>query len=249
MKAMIFAAGLGTRLRPITDSMPKALVRVGGVPMLERVILSLKASGIDSFVVNVHHYADMIVSFLEENNNFGVQIDISREEEQALETGGGIRHAAPFLRGSGRFLVYNVDILSDLNLKQLQECDRPESLATLVLAPARDPRRLLFDSSMRLKGWTDLRSGLVRGVPEEIEFSALLQYSFTGIHILSEKALDMMDSYPKAFSIRDFYLDVAKDHLIRGVLMDNLHYIDIGSIEALERANAALSCPRGVEAL
>ena len=84
MKAMIFAAGLGTRLRPLTDSMPKALVKVGGVPMLERVILSLKASGIDSFVVNVHHYADMIESFLEENNNFGVKIDISREEPQAL---------------------------------------------------------------------------------------------------------------------------------------------------------------------
>ena len=132
MKAMIFAAGLGTRLRPLTDSMPKALVKVGGVPMLERVILSLKASGIDSFVVNVHHYADMIESFLEENNNFGVKIDISREEPQALETGGGIRKAAPLLRGSGRFLVYNVDILSDLNLKRLKESDSSDSLASLV---------------------------------------------------------------------------------------------------------------------
>lgn len=243
MKAMIFAAGLGTRLRPLTDSMPKALVKVGGVPMLERVILSLKSSGIDSFVVNVHHYADMIESFLEENNNFGVKIDISREEPQALETGGGIRKAAPLLRGSGRFLVYNVDILSDLNLKRLKESDSSDSLASLVLAPARDPRRLLFDSSLRLKGWTDTRSGEVRGDVQGGELPSLLQYSFTGIHILSEKALDMMDSYPKAFSIRDFYLDAAKDHLIRGVLMDDLRYIDIGSIESLERANAALTCP------
>ena len=128
MKAMIFAAGLGTRLRPLTDSMPKALVPVGGIPMLQRVMMKLKAAGIREFVVNVHHFAQQIEDFLAKNGDFGVHVDISREPGQPLETGGGIRKAEPFLKG-GRFLVHNVDMLSDLDVGSFLAADDPSSLA------------------------------------------------------------------------------------------------------------------------
>ena len=117
MKALIFAAGLGTRLRPLTDKMPKALVPVAGAPMLERVICKLREAGLGPFVVNVHHFAEQIEDFLSENGNFDTQLALSRETAEPLETGGGIKHAAPLLASQeGRFLVHNVDILSDLDL-------------------------------------------------------------------------------------------------------------------------------------
>ena len=163
MKAMIFAAGLGTRLRPLTDRMPKALVPVAGVPMLQRVLCKLRDAGIDSFVVNVHHFAEQIEDFLAENGNFGVPVAISREEGEPLETGGGIKHAAPLLASpEGRFLVHNVDILSNLDVRRLLAQDAPENLATLLLIDAPADRYLLFDDEMRLAGWTNVRTGEVK---------------------------------------------------------------------------------------
>lgn len=243
MKALIFAAGLGTRLRPLTDTMPKALVPVAGVPMLERVLCKLRDAGLDSFVVNVHHFAEQIERFLAEKDNFGVPVAISREEREPLETGGGIRHAAPLLASpAGRFLVHNVDILSDLDVRWFLAQDDPQSLATLLLVDAPADRYLLFDDGMHLVGWTNVRTGEVKSpfLPD-FDPSKYRRYSFCGIHIVSEAVFDRMASWPEKFSIIDFYLQQAAENKIRGVLAPDLHLIDIGSPAKLAEANALLS--------
>ena len=243
MKALIFAAGLGTRLRPLTDTMPKALVPVAGVPMLERVLCKLRDAGLDSFVVNVHHFAEQIERFLAEKGNFGVPVAISREEREPLETGGGIRHAAPLLASpAGRFLVHNVDILSDLDVRWFLAQDDPQSLATLLLIDAPADRYLLFDDEMRLVGWTNVRTGEVKSpfLPD-FDPAKYRRYSFCGIHIVSEAVFDKMASWPEKFSIIDFYLQQAAENKIRGVLAPDLQLIDIGSPAKLAEADALLS--------
>ncbi|MCR5351244.1 MAG: nucleotidyltransferase family protein [Bacteroidales bacterium] len=240
MKALIFAAGLGTRLRPLTDTMPKALVPVAGVPMLERVLCKLRDAGLDAFVVNVHHFADQIERFLAEKENFGVPLALSREEREPLETGGGIKHAAPLLTSpEGRFLVHNVDILSDLDVRWFLEQDDPRDFATLLLIDDPADRYLLFDGQMRLVGWTNVRTGEVKSpfLPD-FDPSRYRRYSFCGIHILSEAALAEMASWPEKFSIIDFYLQQAAQQTIRGVPAPDLHLIDIGSPEKLAEAEA-----------
>ena len=244
-KAMIFAAGLGTRLRPLTDSMPKALVQVGGVPMLERVILKMKEAGFEEIVVNVHHFAAQIEDFIESHGGFGVKIDISREEEQALETGGGIRRAAGFLRGCGRFPVHNVDMLSDLDIKWFLSQDREDSLATLLLTESDDADRyLLFDDDLLLRGWTNVRTGEVRSPFPDFDPSRCRRLSFCGIQILSDKVLPMLEKWPEKFSIIDFYLAACAWENIRGVVAKQLKIIDIGSPAKLAEADRLLSSGR-----
>jgi len=236
--AMIFAAGLGTRLRPLTDTMPKALVKVGGVPMLERVLLKMKDAGIREVVVNVHHFAGQIEDFLASHEDFGLKVDVSREEGQALETGGGIRHAAGFLHGCGRFLVHNVDILSNLDLGGFLSQDDPESLATLLVVESDDvDRYLLFDDDMLLRGWTNVRTGEVRSPFPDFDPTSCRKFSFCGIQILSERVLQMMEPWPERFSIIDFYLAAAARERLRGVLAKPLKIIDIGSPQKLSEAD------------
>ena len=239
MKALIFAAGLGTRLRPITDTMPKALVPVAGVPMLERVLCKLRDAGIDSFVVNVHHFAEQIETFLADHD-FGVPVAVSREEREPLETGGGIRHAAPLL-GPGRFLVHNADILSNLDINWFRAQDDPESLATLLLIDAPADRYLLFDDDMRLVGWTNVRTGEVKSpyLPD-FDPAQYRRYSFCGIHIVSDEVFARMAGWPEKFSIIDFYLQQCAERVIRGVVAPDLQLIDIGSPEKLAEAQ---HCP------
>ena len=240
MKALVFAAGLGTRLRPLTDTMPKALVPVAGMPMLARVLCKLRDAGLDSFVVNVHHFAGQIENYLADND-FGVPVAISREEREPLETGGGIKHAAPLLASpEGRFLVHNVDILSDLDLRWFLAQDDPESLATLLLIDAPADRYLLFDDDMRLVGWTNVRTGEVKSpfLPD-FDPAKYRRYSFCGIHVVSEAVFEKMAAWPEKFSIIDFYLQQAAENKIRGVLAQDLHLIDIGSPEKLAQAQDA----------
>ena len=238
MKALIFAAGLGTRLRPITDTMPKALVPVAGEPMLGRVLCKLRDAGIDSFVVNVHHFAEQIEKYLADND-FGVPIAVSREPDGPLETGGGIKRAAPLL-GPGRFLVHNVDILSDLDVRRFLEQDDPDSLATLLLIDAPADRYLLFDEEMRLRGWTNVRTGEVKSpyLPD-FDPAQYHRYSFCGIHIVSDAVFEKMAAWPDKFSIIDFYLSECAAGTIRGVVAQDLHLIDIGSPEKLAEADRA----------
>ena len=240
MTAMVFAAGLGTRLRPLTDTMPKALVPVRGVPMLGRVLTKLRGAGIDSFVVNVHHFAEQIEKYLSEND-FGAPVAVSREPDGPLETGGGIKHAAPLLRSpEGRFLVHNVDILSDLDLRWFLAQDTPENLATLLLIDAPADRCLLFDDDMRLAGWMRTSTGEVKSpyLPD-FDPANYRRYSFCGIHIVSEAVFEKMAAWPDQFSIIDFYLSECAAGSIRGVVAPDLQLIDIGSPEKLAEAQKA----------
>ena len=238
MKALIFAAGLGTRLRPLTDTMPKALVPVAGVPMLQRVLCKLRDAGLGPFVVNVHHFAEQIEDYLAAHGCFGAQVAVSRESAEPLETGGGIRHAAPLLASpEGRFLVHNVDILSDLDVRWFLRQDDPASLATLLLIDAPADRYLLFDDDMRLVGWTNVRTGEVKSpyLPD-FDPAKYRRYSFCGIHIVSDAVFDKMAAWPDKFSIIDFYLSECAAGTVRGVLAPDLHLIDIGSPAKLEEA-------------
>lgn len=242
MKAMVFAAGLGTRLRPLTDSIPKALVSVDGIPMLQRVMCSLRDAGFSEVVINTHHKADQIEEFLSANEDFGVKISLSKELERPLETGGGIRRAAALLRGEGPFLVHNVDILSNVPLGVLARRHEEGDLATLLLRepnPA-DNRFLLFDSQMCLRAWINTTTGEVKG-PKGLDISSLRRFSFCGIHILSEEVLGLMQTWPEAFSVIDFYLACAQKYQIRGVVADeDLRLVDIGSPEKLSEAQRML---------
>ncbi len=240
MKAMVFAAGLGTRLRPLTDTMPKALVPVRGVPMLGRVLTKLRGAGIDAFVVNVHHFAEQIEQYLSEND-FGAPVAVSREPGEPLETGGGIKHAAPLLRSpEGRFLVHNVDILSDLDVRWFLAQDDPSALATLLLIDAPADRCLLFDDDMRLVGWMRTSTGEVKSpyLPD-FDPAKYRRYSFCGIHIVSEAVFEKMAAWPDRFSIIDFYLSECAAGTIRGVVAPDLQLIDIGSPEKLAEAQEA----------
>ena len=191
MKAMIFAAGLGTRLKPLTDHMPKALVPVAGKPMLEHVIGKLKAAGFNEIVINVHHFANQIIDFLKEKNNFGIQIWISDETEELLDTGGGIKKAAHFF--DEPFLVHNADILSNVDLRTLYEHHLTSGNdATLLVSPRKTVRYLLFNDGNRLCGWVN--KDTLQTKPEGFVYQPEVQkeYAFGGIHIISPTLFNYM---------------------------------------------------------
>lgn len=233
MKAMIFAAGLGTRLKPLTDRMPKALVPVGGVPLLEQLVIRLKDAGFDHLVVNVHHFAEQIYEFLEQKGNFGIDIAVSDERDMLRETGGGIRHATPLLRGEGPFLVHNVDIISNLDLEWFRSSHRDGDLATILVSDRKTSRYFLFDDDMKLVGWTNISTGEVRSPHPDIDPSRCRHLAFAGIHIMSQEILSIMEEWPEAFPIVDFYLSQCKDHVVRGVVMPGLEIHDVGKITDL----------------
>lgn len=235
---MILAAGLGTRLRPWTLSHPKALVPVNGVPMLERVILRLRSQGFEKIVVNVHHFADQIESFLDAND-FGVEIALSDERSRLLDTGGAILHAAPLFE-AGPVLVHNVDILSNADLADLvQTHERSGADSTLLVSGRDSTRKLVFDAEMRLTGWHNLKNDVYRpaGFSREGDYR---EYAFSGIHVVGDKAISEMrriEGDPN-FSIIDFLLSREQHCDIRGYLQPRLELIDIGKPETLERASA-----------
>lgn len=186
MKAMIFAAGLGTRLRPLTDHTPKALVSVAGKPMLERVILRLKEAGFNDITVNIHHFGEQIIEFLRANNDFGITIHLSDERDMLLDTGGGIKKARPFLDGNEPFLVHNADILSDINLAELYRHHRESNAeATLLVSQRQTSRYLLLDDANRLHGWINKSTGETK--PEGFSFQErqYKEMAFGGIHVIS----------------------------------------------------------------
>ena len=195
MKAMVFAAGLGTRLKPITDTLPKALVRVCGEPLLAHVLRKLQASGYTEAVVNVHHFPELIREYLG-SHDFGLTIKISDESQALLETGGGIAHARPLLDPLDEpFLVHNVDIVSNVDLSWFRSQARPEALATLLVSDRPTQRYLLFrPEDGRLVGWTNLATGEVRSPLKDLEPSACLRYAFSGIHLLSPAIFDAFEA-------------------------------------------------------
>ena len=247
MKTMIFAAGLGTRLKPLTDTLPKALVPVSGKPLIEHVTTRLEQAGVEEAVVNVHHFADKIEKWVEEYQG-RMKFDISDERQELLETGGGILHARRYLEGCGSFLIHNVDILSDLDIVDFASKVRPGSLATLLVSERKTTRYLLFDpDTMRLKGWTNIATGEVRSPYPELDPSECKALAFSGIHILSDKVFEVMDKYVKdkdiiqenpRFPIMDFYLSVCAESEIYGVQAENLKLIDVGKLDTLHEAES-----------
>ena len=232
---MIFAAGLGTRLKPLTDHMPKALVPVAGKPMLEHVILKLIASGFDEIVINVHHFAEQIINFLKEKNNFGIKIWISDETEELLDTGGGIKKASSLLNEP--FLVHNADILSNVDLKALYDFHiASENDATLLVSPRKTVRYLLFDPSNRLCGW--INKDTLQTKPEGFIYQPDEQqeYAFGGIHIISPSLFKYMEGWTGKFSIMDFYLQTCQKAKLGGYAKEDLQLIDIGKPDTLAQA-------------
>ena len=233
MKAMIFAAGLGTRLKPLTDHMPKALVPVAGKPMLEHVIQKLIAFGCDEIVINVHHFADQIIDFLKEKNNFGITIHISDETDMLLDTGGGIKKASSFFNEP--FLIHNVDILSNVDLKSLYEYHLTSGNdATLLVSPRKTVRYLLFNKENRLCGWVN--KDTLQTKPEGFVYQPEIQkeYAFSGIHIVSPTLFNYMNEHwTGKFPIMDFYLQTCHEAQLGGYAKEDLQLIDIGKPETL----------------
>lgn len=234
MRAMIFAAGLGTRLRPLTDHMPKALVPVGGVPLLHRLLTKLYAAGYTHVVINIHHHAAQIIDFLAAHD-YGMHIDISDESDMLLDTGGGLRHAAQFFTGDEPILLHNVDILSNLSLDHFTASFRPDCLAQVVVSERPTSRYLLFDNNNRLVGWHNISTGATR--PPGIDTTALRPYAFAGIHLVSPRIFTLMAHYPDKFSIIDFYLEAMHNETIAAYLPDNFAMLDVGKVDTLAAAN------------
>ena len=233
MKALVFAAGLGTRLKPLTDTMPKALVPVNGGPLLQQVVEKLEAAGYDEIVINVHHFADMIRDFVATHDSFGVRISFSDETDLLRETGGGIRHAAPLLKGDEPFLVHNVDILSNLDLAWFRAQHRPGDLSTILVSDRPTQRYFLFDEDGLLVGWTNLATGEVRSPWPGIDPDRCTRLAFSGIHYISPAIFPLMHDWPEKFPIVDFYLAVCRTHAVRAAVMPGLVLHDVGKLSEL----------------
>jgi NDP-sugar pyrophosphorylase family protein len=237
MKAMIFAAGLGTRLQPLTATMPKALVPVAGKPMLEHLMLKLKAAGFNQIVINVHHFPEQIIDFLKRKKHFGMNVMISDEREQLLDTGGAIKQAAHFFDDGQPFLVHNVDVFSNLDLKSLCENHHPEALATLVVSQRTTSRYLLFNSENRLTGWINEATGEQK--PTGLQNAThLAKYAYAGIQVVSPRIAQPMQAFGKKFSLIDFYLSMAATEQINGFIPPDFQMLDIGKADVLASGEA-----------
>lgn len=258
MQSMIFAAGLGTRLKPLTDRKPKALVRVGGKPLIEYVLKNLVAAGSKRIVVNVHHFANQIIEYLQQND-FGVDIRVSDETEMLLDTGGGIKNAAPFFNTSEPVLIHNVDILSNVDLRALYnyacEAEIEQKVDAVLLVSLRKTKRyLIFNKDMRLVGWTNVDTGEVKSPYETLHELTFTQpydnnnvtneqygytlFAFSGIHVIGNKVFEAMNECSAKFPIMDFYLQYAKDLHFVGKLKNNLKLMDVGKLDTLAEADA-----------
>lgn len=237
MKAMILAAGLGTRLRPLTDDRPKALVEVDGRTMLEIALTRLRACGVGEAIVNAHHFADQIVDYLAAHRNFGMRIEVSRESD-LLDTGGGLKKAAPFFLGKGGldvpFILHNVDVLSTIDLKRMMRFHAEQgALATLAVQERKTSRYLLFDGHGQLCG----RRAGEDGQPEMARPAAQVQaLAFSGIHILSPRIFALL-SAQGAFSIIAAYLRLAaQGERIAAFRADEYYWRDLGRPESVAQA-------------
>ena len=251
MKAMIFAAGLGTRLKPLTDNMPKALVPLAGKTLLQWQIERLKAAGITDIVVNVHHFPDLIINYLRDNDNFGCRIAVSDERDMLLETGGGLRKAKELLTSSPNsliasspILICNVDILSNIDLPTLLKAYNPEEMGVVVVSPRDTQRYLLFDETNRLCGWTNIATGEIRPASLASSPNSLIasQLAFSGMQVLNPRIFDVMDKVVAEkgdkFSLIDLYLSIAEKEILRAFIPENYRMMDVGKIAQLSEAES-----------
>ena len=274
MKAMIFAAGLGTRLKPITDTLPKALVPVQGKPLLQHVLTRLSdvrdQNGepvIEGFVVNVHHFSEKILDWLdgrevqswepgktlEPKSGIDFPVDVSDESALLLETGGAVLHARPYLDGCGSFLIHNVDVFSNADLAWFASQVRPDALATLLVSKRETSRFFLFrPGDMTLVGWHNTSTGDYHLTDPDLTVEDCLSFAFSGIHIMSDSVFDMMEEYIKEkglptdeangtrFPIKNFYMWASARRPIYGVVAEDLEFLDVGKLDTLDRAEAFL---------
>ena len=259
MKALIFAAGLGTRLRPLTANKPKALLEVCGRSLLEWQILRLYSYGFKDIVINVHHFGEMVEQavheFLQREPHDDLQICFSKEYDLLRDTGGGVRHAVHLLDDGEPFLVHNVDILSDLELDRFYSlcCGKMEQdsevISSVLVSGRYSDRRLLFDGDMRLRGWENLKTNQVKSPFEELEqlsgienvaeilkCKGLQPYAFGGVHVISPKVFSLMKNEEEKFSIIDFYLANAARYKIMGEYIEDIKILDVGRLEHLPLA-------------
>jgi len=233
MKAMILAAGLGTRLKPWTDGHPKALAVVNGKSLLQRNILYLQQAGITDVIVNVHHFAGQITRAIDEHNGWGSRITISDETDAVLETGGGLKKAAWFFNDEDDFVLMNVDVLTDLPLQQMIAThvqNRP--LATLAVTNRKTSRYFLFDEDNTLCGWRNIKTGEQKITRES---SLFIEKAFSGIHVINQLLFTRMHQQGK-FSMVDAYLSLAKENTIKGFDHSNTKFIDVGKPESITQA-------------
>ena len=240
-QAMIFAAGLGTRLKPLTDTMPKALVPVGGRPLLDINIRRLMAQGYDRFVVNIHHFAQQIIDYVKEQD-YAPLVHFSDESDQLLETGGGLKKAQALFRDDQPILIHNVDILDNVNYDWFARQHQPDEDAVLLVSQRTTKRYLLFDNAMHLMGWKNIETGEIKSPYEYVRRTGLSQhgeelnmFAFSGIHSFSPRLFPLMERFPERFPIIDFYLSVCHRAPIVGLVKPDLQFMDVGK-ETLDQA-------------
>ncbi len=235
MKALVFAAGLGTRLKPITDRLPKALVPVDGRPLIDRTIERLIGAQASEIVVNVHHFGARIIDFLAVQN-YPVSVKISDERAKILDTGGGLKKAlACFSDTDDPILVHNVDILHNADLTALYRASMPGQV-TLMVSDRPTSRYLLFDETGRMCGWTNIKTGEVRTPYDHLDMAKMRRLAFSGIHCVKPEVVRMMNTMPEVFPIMDFYISRCREIDIRAYVPENLRLLDVGKIDSLSAA-------------
>jgi len=245
-QAMILAAGLGTRLKPLTDTMPKALVPVGGKPLLEWNIRKLQAQGYDRFVINIHHFAQQIRDYVAQQD-YAPLVHFSDETSQLLETGGGLKHAQDLFSDEEPILIHNVDILDNVDYAWFARQHQADEDAVLLVSQRKTKRYLLFDNAMHLMGWKNIETGEIKSPYEYVRRTGLSQhgeplnmFAFSGIHSFSPRLFPLMDRFPDRFSIIDFYLSVCHRSHIVGLVKPDLNVLDVGKLDSLEQAEKFL---------
>ncbi|BBE19601.1 nucleotidyl transferase [Aquipluma nitroreducens] len=232
MKALLFAAGLGTRLKEHTQDKPKALVSVAGKPLLQHAIEHLKQFGISDITINVFHFAEQVISFVKENNSFGIDMHISDERDQLLDTGGGLKKAGTFLKGNEPILIYNVDVISNLDLNTLLKYHQEQNaLTTLVVRQRETSRYLMFDQNLQLAGWKNFSNGETI-ISRAESFANAQPLAFSGIHIIQPEFLELITEVGK-FPIMDLYLRLAKNQSIKAFVDESDLWMDLGKPEQL----------------
>ncbi len=231
MQAFLLAAGLGTRLKPLTDTMPKALVPVKETPLLRHITDKLISSGATRIVVNTHHFAEQIVSYVALQEDWD-NVIISDESNALLDTGGGLKKAQTLFHTDNPILIHNVDILSNANLSQLIVAHKEHDV-TLLVSNRTTNRYLLFNEDMRLVGWTNTTTGEVKSPYPNLDLTKCHKLAFSGIHVFSPQLFSMMEDYPEKFPIMDFYLNHCHEINIYGVIQHNLQLLDVGKCDTL----------------
>lgn len=236
-KAMIFAAGFGTRLKPHTDYHPKALLKINGKSLLERNIDYLRSFGIKEFVINTHHFSGQIHLFLSRYRNSEIKVNVSFEENGPFETGGGLAYASKFLKSSEHpFILMNADILTNLDLNQFYNYHLlHQPLATLAVTNRESSRQFLFDGQMQLSGWKNNKTGETKLVKDGDSIDGLQPFAFSGIHVIHPRIFDLIPS-SGTFSITNTYLSLASSNSIRGYDHSNDIVLDVGKPEAVKIA-------------